>query len=105
MFRKEMNFLTGKPFIHSMLCPKNLFGLFLTLRVISTFCKVIFGDPPKIPFKTSVKLTSLWLFLTLQGYFCLARQKVKNNPKKGFLGYSDRKLIRRIIFNTAGSFG
>ena len=31
------------------------FGLFL-------FCKVIFGDPPKIPFKTSIKLTSLGLF-------------------------------------------
>ena len=31
------------------------FGLF-------PFCKVVFGDPPKIPFKTSVKLTSLGLF-------------------------------------------
>ena len=63
--------------------PKNLFGLFLTFRVIFPFCKVILGDPPKIPFKTSTKLTSLGLTLT----FCLARQKVKNNPKR-FLGHS-----------------
>ena len=31
------------------------FGLF-------PFCKVIFGDPPKRPFKTSTRLTSLGLF-------------------------------------------
>ena len=41
--------------------PKNLFGLFLTFRVISIL-QGYFGGPSEIPFKTSTKLTSLGLF-------------------------------------------
>ena len=42
--------------------PKNLFGLFLTFRVISSL-QGYFRDPPKIPSKTSTILTFSRLFL------------------------------------------
>ena len=54
--------------VHKRGCPVEFL---YTLRIFSCyfqpfglfpFCKVIFGDPPKIPFKTSAKLTSLGLF-------------------------------------------
>ena len=45
--------------------PKNLFGLFLAFRVIS-FCKVIFGDPLQIVFKTS-KIDISRVIFTSQG--------------------------------------
>ena len=35
-------------------------------------------------------------FLTLQGYFCLARQKVKNNPKRFFGSVSPGRCGREI---------
>ena len=53
--------------------PKNLLRLFFALKIF--FSEVIFRDPPKIPFKASIKITSrgyfyfLRLFFALQGYF------------------------------------
>ena len=65
--------------------PKNLFGSFKTFRVIS-ICKVIFGDPPEIPFKTSVKLTSLGLF-NLARQFLPCKVKGQKYNAKRFFGF------------------
>ena len=54
--------------------PENLFGLFLTFRVISILQGYfILRDPPKIPCKTSTKLTFLGCFLMVppRGYLFL----------------------------------
>ena len=51
------DFRRGRPW------PEDYFrALFLAFRAkLFPFCDVIFGDPPKRPFKTSIKLTSLGL--------------------------------------------
>ena len=65
--------------------PKNLLKLFFALKII--FYEVIFRDPPKILFKTSIKITSRSyfyfsrLFFTSRGYF------LKNSLKRVF-GYN-----------------
>ena len=56
--------------------PKNLFGLFLTSRFISNL-QGYFGDPPKIPFKTSIKLTCPRLFLPRKVIFALQGKRLK----------------------------
>ena len=48
------------------------------------FCKIIFRDPPKIPFKTNMKLTFRRLFLSRK-VILPCNAKPKNNPKR-FLG-------------------
>ena len=55
--------------------PKNLLRLFLALKII-LFSEVSFKDPPKIPFKTSINITSQGKFLFFEGFF-LARLFLK----------------------------
>ena len=56
-------------------CPKNLLRLFFLPQNLFLFSEVIFKDPPKICFKTSIKRTSRGyfyfsrLFFALRGYF------------------------------------
>ena len=56
------------------------FGLF-------QFCKVMFRDPPKIPFKTCIQLR--FPGLCRKVVFALQGKKVNNNPKR-FLGQDAR---------------
>ena len=52
--------------------PKNLFGLFLTFRVISIFAR-LFSRPSKNTLQNKHKIDISRVIVTLQGYFCLAR--------------------------------
>ena len=69
-------FLQNSPSLpqNSVSSHKNLFGLFL-------FCKVIFRDPPKIPFKTNIKLTFPRLFLPRKVIFALRFKRLKITRK------------------------
>ena len=58
-------------------------GYFLPQKLF-LFSEVIFKDPPKIPFKTSIKITSRGYFY-FWGYFCLAKLFLTNSLKR-FLG-------------------
>ena len=48
----------------------------MLLHFFLLLSEVIFKDPPKIPFKTSIKIT------ILKGYFCLAGLSLKNSLKR-----------------------
>ena len=48
--------------IPSVSLPRESFRVIFNLSGYFHFCKVIFENPPKIPFKTSIKVTSLGLF-------------------------------------------
>ena len=56
--------------------PKNLLRLFLPQKLF-LFSEVIFKDPPKIPFKTSIKITSRVFFFYLLRLF-LPREVIPN---------------------------
>ena len=48
---------------------------------VEAFCKVIFRDPPKMPFKTSIKLTFPKLFLPRKVIFALQGKRLKITRK------------------------
>ena len=62
-------------------CPKNLLRLFFLPQKLSIFSEVIFRDPPKIPFKTSTKITSRGSFLVSEVLFLPREVISKKKPQ------------------------
>ena len=62
----------GSKFRFRLLCPKNLFGLFFTFRVIS-ISQGYFWRPSENTLYNKHKIDISRVILTLQSYFCLAR--------------------------------
>ena len=67
---------------------QRIFKGYFCLVVSFVFCKVIFRDPPKRPFKTNIKLTFPRLFLPRPVVFALQGKRYRINPKR-FSGYSN----------------
>ena len=62
--------------------PKIFFAEAIVAIIFFKFSEVIFRDPPNIPFKTSIEMTSRGYFLFFEVMFCLARfcsKKIASN--------------------------
>ena len=91
---------TRKQFPHSTVYdhnPKNILRLFFASKIIFYFSEVIFKDPPKISFKTSIKITSRGYFLYFSRLFFLPREVIflKNSLKRKILRGRPRMSGRR----------
>ena len=76
--------------------PKNLFVRLFLPQNLFLFSKVIFGDRPKIPYK-SHKNNLARLFLFFEDIFRLTRLFLKNSLKR-FLGIRQQKRAQRLTF-------
>ena len=69
-------------FLAFLLDPENLLKVIFKPCGLFLFCEVIFKDPPKIPFKISMKLTFPRLFLPGKVIFALQGKRLKLTPEK-----------------------
>ena len=95
IFNRDWNFqsrmeIFNRDWFFSIFGPslRIFWGYFLPWKLF-LFSEVIFKDPPKIAFKTSIKNNLARLFLFFEVIFCLARLFLKNSLKR-FLGLRDR---------------